>query len=213
MVMLLIFFTILKFIRNLKKEEMIFNKRNDIYMDISYVNIESKERVTERIIIKLYYDDVPRTCLNFYKFVEGFEVEEEDGKIKNLRYLNSTFHRIIKDFVIQGGDVVRHDGRGSISIYGKQFEDENFMYKHDRVGLLSMANHGPDTNGCQYFITLGKAEWLDGKHVVFGEVLGEYLDVIKRISMVETRGRDNRPTSMVSVVGCGFIKKSGKDEL
>lgn len=100
-----------------------------------------------------------------------------------MHYKGCKFHRLIKDFMIQGGDIVEGNGHGSISIYGKEFEDENFKIKHKGRGYLSMANHGPNTNGCQFFITFKDLPHLDNKHVVFGRVIKniEYLSLIENI--------------------------------
>jgi cyclophilin family peptidyl-prolyl cis-trans isomerase len=123
------------------------------------------------IEIQLYDDIVPLTCKNFRHIaLKG---------IKNKTYNGSIFHRVIPDFMIQGGDILNNDGTGGISIYGDTFEDENFKLKHDKPGLLSMANSGPNTNGSQFFITTATASHLDNKHVVFGEVVRGYHNITK----------------------------------
>lgn len=108
----------------------------------------------------------------------------------------------LQDFMIQGGDFVKGDGTGAMSIYGARFADENFIAKHTGPGLLSCANSGPNTNGCQFFLTCAKTEWLDNKHVVFGRVLGEGLLTVRKMENVAT-GPNNKPRMPVAITECG----------
>eukprot|EP00939_MAST-03C_sp_MAST-3C-sp1_P000729 g729.t1 len=152
-----------------------------------------------RIKIELFKDKCPRTVENFRQFCTG-EYRKRDHPIG---YKECPFHRIIKGFMIQGGDFVKKDGTGRISIYGDKFKDESFQLKHDGPGILSMCNSGKDTNGCQFFITCAKCEWLDGKHVVFGKVLdpGSLL-VVRKIENIETNHKEE-PKLPVVIAECG----------
>jgi len=134
--------------------------------------------------IELFDKELPITCKNFrYIALNG---------LRNKTYINSIFHRIIDDFMIQGGDILNNDGTGSICIYGETFIDEGFKYSHDRPGLISMANSGEDTNGSQFFITLSKCTHLDNKHVVFGQVVKGLYNIFK-LGKIEVNG-NNKPS-------------------
>jgi len=154
-----------------------------------------------RITFELYKNVVPRTAENFRQFCTG---ESRNSRGVPQGYKGSRFHRIISGFMLQGGDFLNGDGTGSISIYGtKSFADENFELKHTKKGLLSMANSGPNTNGSQFFITTVPTPHLDGKHVVFGEVV-QGLDIVEKLEKTKTgrRGRD-MPDLDVIVAQCG----------
>lgn len=150
-----------------------------------------------RMKMELFADIVPKTAENFRQLCTGEFLK--DGVPQG--YKGSTFHRVIKDFMIQGGDFLKGNGTGSTSIYGPKFADENFRLKHDAPGLLSMANSGPNTNGCQFFVTCAKCDFLDGKHVVFGRVVDGLL-VMRKIENVPT-GVNNKPKLPVVVTQCG----------
>ncbi|KAF7355700.1 Peptidyl-prolyl cis-trans isomerase [Mycena sanguinolenta] len=163
---------------------------------IVFMDINIGETPAGRLKMELFSDIVPKTAENFRQLCTG----EYRVNSRPQGYKHATFHRV-PNFMCQGGDFLKGDGTGSFSIYGDKFPDENFQEKHTGPGLLSMANSGPNTNGCQFFITTAKCEFLDGKHVVFGKVIDGML-TLRKIEAVQT-GPNNRPKLVVKITECG----------
>ena len=159
-------------------------ENKNVYLDINYSGS------TARVIINLNFKVVPKTCQNFISYCQ------------KKTYCGCPFHRVIKNFMIQGGDFINKDGTGSMSIYGNKFNDENFVLRHER-GSISMANSGKDSNGSQFFITTNDTPWLDGKHVVFGKVV-KGMDMIEFIENLKTDSND-RPLDPVTISDCGVL--------
>merc|ERR1719245_1807913 len=165
-----------------------------------FFDVEIGGKDAGRIEMELFGKTVPKTVENFRALCTGEKGTGKSGK--PLHYKGSIFHRIIPNFMIQGGDFTMGNGRGGESIYGSKFEDENFKIKHKEPGYLSMANAGPDTNGSQFFITTVKTSWLDGKHVVFGKVT-KGMDVVKKIE--EQGSSSGKPKKEIKVVDSGVV--------
>jgi peptidyl-prolyl isomerase F (cyclophilin D) len=158
-----------------------------------FFDMEAGGEKVGRIVMELRSDVVPKTAENFRCLCTGE---------KGISYKGSPFHRVIPDFMCQGGDITRGDGTGGQSIYGRKFEDENFELKHTGPGILSMANAGPNTNGSQFFICTVKTDWLDGNHCVFGQVV-EGLDVVETLEGYGSRS--GRTSKEIIVADCGEL--------
>ncbi|KAJ2902851.1 phosphatidylinositol transfer protein csr1 [Zalerion maritima] len=166
-----------------------------VYFDMEWENADGQQK--DRINFTLYDDVCPKTTENFRALCTGE---------KGFGYKGSSFHRIIPQFMLQGGDFTRGNGTGGKSIYGEKFADENFVKKHSRPGLLSMANAGPNTNGSQFFVTTVVTSWLDGKHVVFGEVADDAsMKVVQDIEKCGSKSGTPKYQKKPVIVDCGQL--------
>lgn len=171
-----------------------------VFMDVSI-----GKNVVGRVVFELYADFTPRTAENFRCLCTGERGVSPTSRLP-LKFEGSLFHRIIPNFMAQGGDFTKGDGTGGESIYGAKFEDEDFQLQHDGPGLLSMANAGPNTNGSQFFITFARTPHLDGRHVVFGRVHSG-MRILMLLSKVPTDDSD-RPRVDVTIAACGQVSSN-----
>jgi cyclophilin family peptidyl-prolyl cis-trans isomerase len=160
----------------------------------AYFDMQHGTESLGRLVMQVYDDRVPKTAANFTTLIQ------------RGTYKDSLFHRIIPDFMAQGGDFERGDGTGGTSIYGKTFSDEDLSGRHERRGMLSMANAGPHTNGSQFFITFRATPHLDGKHVVFGHVEPESVGILDQLEAAATSRSNNRPVQPILITDCGLIE-------
>lgn len=170
----------------------------------TYFDISIAGKPQGKIVFELFNDIVPKTSENFIKLCQGTQGFSHTEPTIPLSYKGSIFHRVIKDFMCQFGDFTRGDGTGGESIYGEKFEDENFVLKHDKPFLLSMANAGPNTNGSQAFITCVPTPHLDGKHVVFGQVI-QGKRIVRLIENLQVDQDTNLPFKTVKITQCGVL--------
>jgi cyclophilin family peptidyl-prolyl cis-trans isomerase len=182
-----------------------FNPENpQVFMDIEVGQAEGEAKKS-RVVFELFKSHTPKTSENFRVLCTGERADEDNA----LHFRGGIFHRIIKDFMMQGGDTTNRNGTGGRSIYGHKFDDEGVWLPHTTGGLLSMANSGKNTNGSQFFITYQPTAWLDGKHTVFGRVISGF-EICKDAEAAET-GASDLPKFGVTIVDCGEL--SGDDKL
>ncbi|CAF1711385.1 BnaC03g65620D [Brassica napus] len=173
-----------------------------------FLDIDIEGQRLGRIVIGLYGNVVPKTVENFRALCTGEKGKASSGK--PLHYKGTQFHRIVSGFVVQGGDIIHGDGKGSESTYGGTFPDENFKVKHSHAGVVAMGNTGPDSNGSQFFITTIKATWLEGEHVVFGKVI-QGMDNVFAIEG-GSGTCSGKPRKKVVIADSGEIPKDKWDE-
>ena len=177
-----------------------FKQENpQVFFDLE-VGTETEPK-TGRVVFELFPEQVPKTAENFRALCTG---EKGEG----LHYRGNIFHRIIKDFMMQGGDITNQNGTGGKSIYGHKFNDEGVWLQHVTPGLLSMANSGPNTNGSQFFITYKATPWLDNKHTVFGRVIKGF-EICRTAEQCKTGGSD-LPVYPIKIADCGELKEEEK---
>lgn len=169
------------------------------YFKIEYVPKNETEKKVDTFHFELFWKTTPITCYNFARLCLGMGTK--------YGYKGSSFHRVIPDFMMQGGDFTNGNGTGGKSIYGAKFNDENFIKKHDGLGMLSMANAGPNTNGSQFFITFIKTSWLDGRHTVFGRIYPEEFQSLNSKFNGYPVDDSSKPNHSITIIECGLVDK------
>lgn len=177
-----------------------------------FMSISINNKSVGKMKFELFTKDAPLTVANFKALIEGNMIYLKNENQIKLSYKNSTIHRIIPGFVVQGGDFTHGNGYGGHSIYGDNFMDEKFIHKHQTRGMLSMANRGQNTNSSQFFITLGNHGHLDGRHVVFGKLYDGW-DVLNKIESCGSQG--GKVSDIVRIEDCGVVsdENNGEEEL
>ncbi|ELU00334.1 hypothetical protein CAPTEDRAFT_184272 [Capitella teleta] len=172
---------------------------NATHHDFVFMDISIGDSPVGRLVFELFTELVPKTCENFRALCTGEKGKSEQNEYA-LHFLNSIFHRIVPRGWVQGGDIWLKKGDGGESIYGECFPDENFAVRHNKRGILGMANHGPHSNGSQFYITLEPAAWMDTKYVAFGQVI-EGTETLRAIESQSTNNQ--RPLKEIKVTDCG----------
>ncbi len=187
----------------IKKSHNLNDTSNYVYFDI-----QIGDEKQGKIIMQLFDDEVPKTCMNFRSLC----CKNILNNSSKPSFAGTKFHRVIPQFMIQGGDITRGDGTGGYSIYGEKFDDESFELKHNQPGLLSMANAGPNTNNSQFFITTEATPWLDNKHVVFG-IVSQGFDIVRKIENIKRDSENDCPIIPCKIIDSGLMSKEDYDKL
>lgn len=181
------------------------NANPQTYFDIEIGKEGDEGHARGRVVFELFKYKTPKTAENFRQLCTG---ENTSDPAVPLHFRGNIFHRIIPDFMMQGGDITNENGTGGKSIYGVKFPDEKIWLPHTHSGLLSMANSGPNTNGSQFFVTYKATPWLDGKHTVFGRVIHGF-DICLKAAQVKT-GANDKPLQTVRIIDCGELAADEK---